>query len=139
MRISDKTATVLFNLAKKYFGHDAPVRLFGSRVDDSVRGGDIDIHIVAPNATYRDEISFLADAEGQLDFFFAFLFPFFDHDLPRFQTGNITAMVRQNSLACLASIKDSFVEMDSWSPKSEPKTETKVRKQAKVFFMFVSC
>ncbi|MET3120442.1 hypothetical protein AAKU67_000020 [Oxalobacteraceae bacterium GrIS 2.11] len=67
MRISDKTAHVLTSLAKKYFGADAPVRLFGSRTNDHVRGGDIDIHIIAPNSTFRDEISFLAEVERQLD------------------------------------------------------------------------
>ena len=67
MRISDKTANVLTSLAKKYFGAGAPVRLFGSRINDNVRGGDIDIHIIAPNSTFRDEISFLAEVEQQLD------------------------------------------------------------------------
>lgn len=67
MRISAKTISVLTDLAKKYFGEDAPVRLFGSRTNDNARGGDIDIQIVAPNATYRDEISFLAEVEKILD------------------------------------------------------------------------
>ena len=67
MRISDKTANVLTSLAKKYFGGDVPVRLFGSRTNDNVRGGDIDIHIIAPKSTFRDEISFLAEVKRQLD------------------------------------------------------------------------
>jgi hypothetical protein len=67
MRISDKTAHVLTSLAKKHFGEGVPVRLFGSRKHDHLRGGDIDIHIIAPKSTFRDELSFLADVECQLD------------------------------------------------------------------------
>ena len=57
MRLSANVATVLTRLAKKHFGEEAKVRLFGSRVDDSARGGDIDLQIFAPNSTYRDEIA----------------------------------------------------------------------------------
>ena len=67
MRISEQTANILTSLAKKHFGDDAPVRLFGSRTNDNVRGGDIDIHIIAPKSSFRDELSFLAEVEGQLD------------------------------------------------------------------------
>ncbi len=67
MRISDQTVKILTALAKVHFGENAQVRLFGSRTDDSVRGGDIDIHIIAPDSSYRDEIAFLVDVEEQLD------------------------------------------------------------------------
>lgn len=67
MRISEQTANILTSLAKKHFGDDAPVRLFGSRTNDKVRGGDIDIHIIAPKSSFRDELSFLAEVEDQLD------------------------------------------------------------------------
>ncbi|VAY86975.1 hypothetical protein CARN8_160001 [mine drainage metagenome] len=67
MRVPGKTIAILTALAKKCFGEDAEVRLFGSRVDDSKRGGDIDIHVIAPNATLRDEMFFLAEAERLLD------------------------------------------------------------------------
>jgi len=67
MRLSKETVAVLTNLAKTHFGESAPVRLFGSRTNDQARGGDIDIQIIAPNSTYRDEIAFLVDVERQLD------------------------------------------------------------------------
>ena len=67
MRVSENTRSILIELAKKHFGEDAPVRLFGSRTNDNARGGDIDIHIVAPNSSFQDEIAFLADVEQFLD------------------------------------------------------------------------
>ncbi len=67
MRISDRTAEILIKLAKVHFGDAAQVRLFGSRVDDQAKGGDIDIQIIAPESSYRDEISFLVAVEKELD------------------------------------------------------------------------
>lgn len=67
MRVSNETVAVLTDLARRYFGESAEVRLFGSRANDNVRGGDIDIQIIAPNSTYRDEISFLVEVERRLD------------------------------------------------------------------------
>ncbi len=67
MRISQASIATLTALSQKYFGEDAPLRLFGSRLNDQARGGDIDIQIVAPHATFQDEILFLAEADQQLD------------------------------------------------------------------------
>ena len=67
MRVSNQTVAVLIKLAKTHFGESAQVRLFGSRTNDQARGGDIDLQIIAPNSTYRDEIAFLVDVEHQLD------------------------------------------------------------------------
>ena len=67
MRVSRKTIDILTNLARIHFGEAAQVRLFGSRTNDSARGGDIDIQVIAPDSTYRDEVSFLVDVERQLD------------------------------------------------------------------------
>lgn len=67
MRVSQKTIDILTNLARIHFGEDAQVRLFGSRTNDLARGGDIDIQVVAPDSTYRDEVSFLVDVERLLD------------------------------------------------------------------------
>lgn len=43
MRISSDTAAIIRETAAEVFG--APVRLFGSRLDDAARGGDIDLYI----------------------------------------------------------------------------------------------
>lgn len=67
MRISPQTVAVLTELAKTHFGESAQVRLFGSRADDHARGGDIDLQIIAPDSTYRDEVAFLVDVERCLD------------------------------------------------------------------------
>jgi hypothetical protein len=67
MRISAEKIAVLTALVSTHFGRDARLRLFGSRVDDRQRGGDIDLHVIAPQASYRDEVAFLVDVERLLD------------------------------------------------------------------------
>lgn len=43
MRITETERRVLRDAAREAFGADSTVFLFGSRVDDSRRGGDIDL------------------------------------------------------------------------------------------------
>jgi len=45
MRLNEKYSTTIKEAAKKYFGLNTTVYLFGSRVDDSKKGGDIDLYI----------------------------------------------------------------------------------------------
>lgn len=47
MRLSSEQCNAIRDEAHRIFGDDAEVRLFGSRVDDRMRGGDIDLHIEA--------------------------------------------------------------------------------------------
>ncbi len=45
MRLDDKTRDIIKGEVASQLGIDAVVRLFGSRVDDAQRGGDIDLLI----------------------------------------------------------------------------------------------
>ena len=45
MRLDDKTREIIKNEVASQLGAKAVVRLFGSRVDDAQRGGDIDLFI----------------------------------------------------------------------------------------------
>jgi len=43
MRLSQQYIDIIINIARHQFGSDASVWLFGSRLDDARRGGDIDL------------------------------------------------------------------------------------------------
>jgi len=48
MRLRDDEIQTICDEVTRAFGSEAVVRLFGSRVDDSRRGGDIDLYIEVP-------------------------------------------------------------------------------------------
>jgi len=62
MRLTEQQRRVIEQAARACFGDDAVVRLFGSRVDDHKRGGDIDLLITTAlrdtDAIVRAEIAF---------------------------------------------------------------------------------
>ena len=70
MRLTEQQHTVIRSLVTEVFGARAEVWLFGSRVDDNKRGGDIDLLIetdqVDVNALTRAEISFLTKLQMKL-------------------------------------------------------------------------
>lgn len=47
MRLSEQQCSIIREAAAENFGATANVWLFGSRVDDAARGGDIDLYIEA--------------------------------------------------------------------------------------------
>lgn len=48
MRLSDDQRRVIKQLTTELIGDDARVLLFGSRIDDTRRGGDIDLLVESP-------------------------------------------------------------------------------------------
>lgn len=70
MRLSPGQIAAIKIAAKRHFGADVVVSLFGSRVDDKCRGGDIDLYIETnlPGAAEvaRAEIEFLADIKRRI-------------------------------------------------------------------------
>lgn len=45
MRLTEHQQTVIKQTLQKHFGRHSDIRLFGSRIDDNARGGDIDLYI----------------------------------------------------------------------------------------------
>lgn len=45
MRLTDEEVSAIKAAAAEAFGPTAVVRLFGSRVDDDLEGGDVDLHV----------------------------------------------------------------------------------------------
>ena len=48
MRLSRKEIEVILSIARKIYGESVKVYLFGSRTDDSKKGGDIDLLVRTP-------------------------------------------------------------------------------------------
>jgi len=56
MRLTDKEQQIIKQTISKYFGTDIKIFLFGSRVDNSKNGGDIDLYIlqeIEEDTTYK--------------------------------------------------------------------------------------
>lgn len=60
MRLTDAEITIIKMEATKVFGPGTRIFLFGSRVDDSRKGGDIDLYVeVEHPVQLQDKISFI--------------------------------------------------------------------------------
>ncbi len=55
MRLSQQTQQIIRNTVREIFGAEANVKLFGSRINDDARGGDIDLLIELPSVTTEVE------------------------------------------------------------------------------------
>lgn len=70
MRLSDGERMQIKAIISRTFGDGAEVWLFGSRVDDSKRGGDVDLYVAGANAAdlYQARISALSALEEMLPY-----------------------------------------------------------------------
>lgn len=67
MRLTEFEVSSIKKSALQIFGSGAEVILFGSRVDDSKKGGDIDLYIKAPKGNdLKHKIEFLVALEQQI-------------------------------------------------------------------------
>jgi predicted nucleotidyltransferase len=69
MRLTEDQLRIIKQAVIRNFGDDSKVYLFGSRVDDSKKGGDIDLLIVAdfsPEDQFHRKISLLTDLQFKL-------------------------------------------------------------------------
>jgi len=55
MRLPQQTQRIIRDTVQEVFGLDANVKLFGSRINDEARGGDIDLLVELPSATEEIE------------------------------------------------------------------------------------
>ena len=60
MRLTDTEITIIKTAGKDIFGSKTRIFLFGSRTDDSRKGGDIDLYVeVGHSVQLQDKISFI--------------------------------------------------------------------------------
>ena len=55
MRLSQQTQQIIRDTVREIFGVEAKVKLFGSRINDDARGGDIDLLVELPAITAEIE------------------------------------------------------------------------------------
>ena len=69
MRLTNFQIVAINRLARKHFGNETKVFLFGSRTDDSKKGGDIDLLIqntLETGLTISAKIHFLAELKTKI-------------------------------------------------------------------------
>ncbi len=69
MRLSPEEVAAIKRLVADAYGPEPVVRLFGSRVDDRRRGGDVDLHVMVPadNWGARDRLWTELQLGGRLE------------------------------------------------------------------------
>ena len=55
MRLSSQMQMIIRDTVHEIFGHDATVIVFGSRIDDNAKGGDIDLLVQSTSPIQRRE------------------------------------------------------------------------------------
>lgn len=99
MRLSEQQCSIIRRAAAENFGAEANVWLFGSRVDDAARGGDIDLYIEAAtddaDAIVESKLRFLVALHkklGEQKIDVVIRRPGFKEDLPIFQVARQTGI-----------------------------------------------
>jgi len=67
MRISATQAEFIAQSVHRYLGDSARMWLFGSRVDDKKRGGDVDLYVESDTHTLMSELRCKLQLEEQLE------------------------------------------------------------------------
>lgn len=65
MRLNEKEVKIIKTTILEVF-QDSKIYLFGSRLDDSKKGGDIDLFIISNSATFTNKIKVLAKLKRAL-------------------------------------------------------------------------
>ncbi len=58
MRMTSHERNVIIQVLSQYVSGDAELRLFGSRVDDDAKGGDIDLLLIVADNQLRDTFAY---------------------------------------------------------------------------------
>ncbi len=69
MRLSSREQKMIHHVANRFFGSKTRVILFGSRVDDHLRGGDIDLLILPGEqleAPFQKKLGFRAALKNEI-------------------------------------------------------------------------
>ena len=97
MRINETEIELISSMARKYFGSDVQVFLFGSRVDNLKKGGDIDLFLKNENEqvfTLEKKVFFLSElktviGDRKIDVVF-------DNENTRAKTSFYHSIIQQN-------------------------------------------
>ena len=65
MRLTSKEVKIIKNQIYKIFG-ESEIFLFGSRVDDNLKGGDIDLYIITKNPSFAKKLRLKTTLEDLL-------------------------------------------------------------------------
>ena len=66
MRLAKWEIEEIKKAARLVFGEDVKVLIFGSRVDDSKKGGDIDLYVITDTPTYEKKTKFWIELQERL-------------------------------------------------------------------------
>ncbi|MDX8385230.1 MAG: nucleotidyltransferase domain-containing protein [Gallionella sp.] len=90
MRLTENERLLIKSIISKIFEPDASIWLFGSRLDDSKRGGDVDLYVESSVAdTYTARLRALQDLESALPYPIDLVVREHGRDLPIYRIAHI--------------------------------------------------